>query len=309
VLFLGGLGRSGTTLLERLLAELPGACAAGELVHLWQRGVAGNERCGCTLPFAECPFWTAVGKAAFGGWDTVDLDRIASLQQRVERTRDVPVLAAPRLPEEFRAAVVEYAGYYQRLYTAIAAVSGAEVVIDSSKHASLAFCLRWRSDLDLRVLHVVRDSRAVAYSWTKEVQRPEAEPGELMTRYSPSRSALLWNADNLALELLGRVGTPVQRMRYEDLTSNPATTFAAVTDFAGLSVPAEQADLLRQGTAQLGRSHTVAGNPMRFRTGPTRIREDASWRTNLASKDRRVVSALTAPLLARYGYPVRTGAA
>jgi hypothetical protein len=98
-------------------------------------------------------------------------------------------------------------------------------------------------------------------------------------------------------------------MRYEDLTSNPATTFAAVTDFAGLSVPAEQADLLRQGSAQLGRSHTVAGNPMRFRTGPTRIREDASWRTNLASKDRRVVSALTAPLLARYGYPVRTGAA
>ncbi|HEY2794503.1 MAG TPA: sulfotransferase, partial [Micromonosporaceae bacterium] len=35
VVFLGGLGRSGTTLLERILGEVPGVCALGELVHLW----------------------------------------------------------------------------------------------------------------------------------------------------------------------------------------------------------------------------------------------------------------------------------
>ena len=46
VLYLGGFGRSGSTLIERLLGELPGVCPVGELVHLWQRGVLAGERRG-----------------------------------------------------------------------------------------------------------------------------------------------------------------------------------------------------------------------------------------------------------------------
>src|SRR5690348_4870275 len=47
VLYLGGLGRSGTAVLERVLGELPGACSVGELVYLWERGVLRGETCGC----------------------------------------------------------------------------------------------------------------------------------------------------------------------------------------------------------------------------------------------------------------------
>src|SRR2546430_17108956 len=73
VLYIGGLGRSGTTLLERLLGELPGACALGEVVHLWDRDVRDDERCACGRPFSGCDFWRAVGERAFGGWDRVDV--------------------------------------------------------------------------------------------------------------------------------------------------------------------------------------------------------------------------------------------
>ena len=71
-------------------------------------------------------------------------------------------------------------------------VSGARVVVDSSKHASLAFCLRRASRQRMRVAHVVRDSPAVVYSWTKVVARPEVpdEPGtadDVMARYTPLR--------------------------------------------------------------------------------------------------------------------------
>ena len=31
VLYLGGMGRSGSTLLERMLGEVPGACSLGDL--------------------------------------------------------------------------------------------------------------------------------------------------------------------------------------------------------------------------------------------------------------------------------------
>ncbi len=68
VLYLGGLGRSGTTVLERVLGELPGVCSVGELVHLWRRGVLDGETCGCGRSFGSCPFWAEVGRVAFGGW-------------------------------------------------------------------------------------------------------------------------------------------------------------------------------------------------------------------------------------------------
>src|SRR5450755_566845 len=73
VVYLGGLGRSGTTLLERLLGELPGVCSVGEVVHLWQRGIAEAERCGCGEPLPGCPFWRKVGEIAFGGWAHADM--------------------------------------------------------------------------------------------------------------------------------------------------------------------------------------------------------------------------------------------
>ena len=52
-----------------LLGGLPGCTAVGELRHIWERGVLGNRLCGCGEPFHECPFWSAVGREAFGGWD------------------------------------------------------------------------------------------------------------------------------------------------------------------------------------------------------------------------------------------------
>ena len=164
VIYLGGLGRSGSTLLERLLGELPGVIPLGEVVHLWQRGVAENERCGCGDEFGSCEFWSQAGTSAFGGWDKISVRRVAELRAATDRTRHIPQLARPALPAAMRRSLTEYTGYYVRLYQAIAGMTGAEAVVDSSKHASLAFCLSKRPEVDLRVIHVVRDSRAVAYS-------------------------------------------------------------------------------------------------------------------------------------------------
>ena len=97
MLYVGGLGRSGSTLIERLIGQVPGACAVGELVHLWERGVTDDERCGCGEPFRQCPFWQQVGKAAFGGWDEVDVSRVAALRAQVDRNRFIPALARGHL--------------------------------------------------------------------------------------------------------------------------------------------------------------------------------------------------------------------
>jgi Sulfotransferase family len=309
VIYLGGLGRSGSTLVERLLAELPGVCPAGEVVHMWQRGVVEDERCGCGEPFSGCGFWRDVGQAAFGGWAGLDAGRVAELRGAVDRTRHIPLLAAPVLRPRVRRDLDEYLGYYTRVYSAITEVSGCPMVVDSSKHASLAFCLRWSPRLDLRVIHVVRDSRAVAFSWTRKVSRPDAARASSMATYSPATAAGHWNAQNGALQLLAGLGVPTLRVRYEDLVSSPAAIVARIADFARIEADASQFGFLGADAgarwADLRAAHTASGNPMRFTTGRVAIRRDERWRTAMPSGQRRTVTALTAPLLAQYRYPWR----
>lgn len=306
VVYLGGLGRSGSTLLERLLGEFPGVCSVGEVLHLWQRGVAEAELCGCGEPLPDCAFWRKVGEAAFGGWTAADTRRIADLRRAVDRIRHIPQLAAPTLRPSFRRALTEYTDYYRRVYEAIGNVSGCPVVVDSSKQASLAFCLRWRAELDLRVIHVVRDSRAVAFSWARTVNRPGSVARPYMAIYSPTKAARLWDCENGALEWLAKEGVPTLRIRYEDLVTAPSAILARVADFAGLAASDTALGFLGGDAstcwAELGVSHTASGNPMRFATGRTTIRADDRWRTAMPASQRRTVTALTLPLLVRYGY-------
>jgi hypothetical protein len=56
-------------------------------------------------------------------------------------------------------------------------------------------------------------------------------------------------------------------------------------------------------------NHTVAGNPDRLRHGLTRLRADGAGPDDLRTRDRLLVTALTAPLLVRFGYPLRRRAA
>jgi hypothetical protein len=298
VLFLGGLGRSGTTLVERLLGELPAVRALGEVVHLWQRDIRNDERCGCGARFSACTFWKRVGEQAFGGWHRVDVQRVHALRDAVERTRHIPRLARPS------AEVLEYAGYYTRVYRAAAEVSGAGVVVDSSKHSALAHVLRWADDIDLRVVHVVRDARGVAYSWTKTVTRPETDGADEMTRYSPGRSALLWNAHNAAFDLLARRGVPVHRVRYEQFLADPRAALRELASYAGIPVGDDDLGFLGDGHADLRVGHSAAGNPMRFTVGRLPLRRDDAWTVALPRGQRRLVGAVCAPMLRAYGYPL-----
>jgi hypothetical protein len=302
LVFVGGMGRSGSTLVERLLGELPGVCSVGEVVHMWRRSLVDNEACGCGVPFGDCGFWRAVGDRAYRGWDRVDVDEILALKESVDRMRFVPSLLRTRPPRDLAARIERYTELYHRLYAAIASVSGCRVVVDASKHGSLAACLWQRYAARFQVVHMVRDPRAVAYAWTKQVPRPEAtatSPEQEMARYSPGVAAAQWVAQNSVFAALARRGVPTHRVRYEDFVARPVEEFRAVAAFVGHrgAVP-----LGADQVARLSSTHAVSGNPMRFTTGAVAVRADARWHDDLGSARRLVVSTLTAPSRWRYGY-------
>lgn len=304
VLFIGGIGRSGTTVFELSLATDQRAVSLGEVTHLWQRSLRDDELCGCGHPFSECPFWTSVGQVAFGSWSAVDVDRVLWLKSRLDRTLRTPQITL-RLGHRTLADAREYSSYYRRIYQAARQVSGCEVVIDSSKQASLPYLLRLSPDIDLRLVHCIRDSRAVAYSWTKTVRRPEArtQDADQMTRYSPGLLAVKWTQHNLVVEGLRLQRVPTLRLRYEDWAADPVGSATAALSLAGL--PPRPNDDLHHSWINLGVNHTCSGNPMRFTTGRVEIRRDECWRTGLSRSSKTLVSVLTAPGLAAYGYARR----
>lgn len=303
VLYVGGLGRSGSTLLERAIAQLPGVTGAGEVVYLWERGIANNERCGCGEHFWDCPFWSSVGQLAFDGWDNVDVDRVRELASRVDDVKFVPRMLLGLENARFRADLAEYVDYFSRLYAAIKQVSGCDVVVDSSKITSLVYVLNHSKPMRLSMVHIVRDARAVAYSWTKIVKRPEITSGAAyMPRYSPGYMAMLYDGHHLLLEMLRKRGVPTVRIRYEDFTQNPEASLRAVADLVGRRFEPERVLGDAPATLRLPVMHTVSGNPSRFKSGDIAVRRDDAWRKQMPRRQRILVGAVTAPIQAMYGY-------
>ncbi len=307
ILFIGGLGRSGSTLVEKLLNELPGTFAVGETIHLWERGVRDNERCGCGDSFEQCPHWTAVGDEAFGGWQHVNLDRIIGLRWSVDRSRRLPQIMARLRTGNRDAEQREYLEHLRAVLLAGATVAGhPPVLLESSKHLSTAALLALDPAFDVRVLHLVRDPRGVAYSWTKDVARPEAGPDAKMPTYRPERTAMRWVTDNLGFRSLARLGVPTMTLRYEDFLKRPSSTLVDIAAFAGLDVGPEDLSFLSGHQASLRTPmHSIAGNPLRFGGSDLTLRLDAAWTTELDPRSRRVVTAITAPVLGRFGYSLR----
>lgn len=303
VLLIVGSGRSGSTLFERALGGVTGVAALGELVHMWDRAVRDDELCACGQPFGSCPFWTAVGRRAFGGWDRVDSDRVVAERHAVVRTRRVPALLATSPSAQWRSQREHLASELSAVLAAAQAESGAKLVVDSSKMPAYA-ALMMRSDIDLSCVSVVRDPRGVANSLGKTVVRPEATSGEdLMHRTGVAESAMWWSAFDVVTSVLRGVRrVPFTTVRYEDFVADPGATVRRVLDFAGVTVSDGDLAHIDGQTITLGANHQVAGNPVRFRTGDVQVRPDDAWEREMSQRDRRVVGLLTAGLRHRYRY-------
>ena len=105
-------------------------------------------------------------------------------------------------------------------------------------------------------------------------------------------------------EYLTRVGVPYLRVRYEDLVHEPKRTLALILRHAGEPPGEERFGFVNNGSVSLAPNHTVDGNPMRFSVGPVQLRVDDQWKLAMRPSSRMWVTALTAPLLRAYGYPI-----
>jgi UDP-N-acetylglucosamine transferase subunit ALG13 len=304
ILYVAGWGRSGSTLLDRMLGQVPGVFSAGELRDVWRRGVLEDRLCGCGERFSACPVWTEVGRRAFGGWEGVDVVEMQRLRDRLDRPWAPPMVLGSRVLPGLDRDVARYVDALERLYFAIHETTGARVIVDSSKIPTYLLLLRRIPGVDLRVVHLVRDSRGVVFSWQRHVERIDGGKERVeneLRRYGTGSAAaryLFYNGLTHAVQL----GLPSLFMRYEDLVRAPSPALESVLRHAGIGGNESALRFIGARSVELGVNHTVDGNPMRLSTGTVQLREDDEWRRRMNPKARRLVSAVTAPLLSRYGY-------
>lgn len=309
VVYLSGAGRSGTTLIGNALGSFPGATSWGEIRYVWERGLVQSRWCGCGESLPECPVWRRVFDRADLSLSPSAAQEIVDAMEPVLRTR--AIVDPLRRPDVRPPAVVEALG---RLYTSLAAEPGSviadssnepgSVIVDSSKLPAYAWLLAGVPDIDLRLVALTRDPRAVAYSWGQTKDLPDDVSGRgHMARLSPSEAAAAWASQTALTEVFARrLKLPLRRIRYEDFVDDPAAVLADLADFAGLD--SSESPMTGDGL-MLAPSHTVAGNPDRFgHTDAVRVRRDDRWLSSMPARDRWLVTAATAPLLPLYHYPL-----
>ena len=296
IIYVAGYGRSGSTLLDMMLGSHPRVFGAGEMSticrHVWPK----DEYCACRSRVQACPLWSRImAEWQAGG---VDIAAHAALQRKIE-----PVIAPSRTFGG--AAAWRYAVETMALMRIAVTHSGRPVVLDSSKSPGrgLALAAAARAaGVDFRVLHLVRDPRAVAFSMSKPMKIDAQAGVQKKIRAHPAwRTALRWNYVNAGAEaLLHRIppGHGI-RIRYEDLVAQPEEVLNRIGTAIDLDLGTVAAGIA--AGAPIAASHQVAGSRIRM-LGPMALKADLGWQDRMPAAARRQVETLSGRRLRRYGY-------
>lgn len=306
IVYIAGWGRSGSTILDNLLGQVDGFVSTGELHNLWDRGILRNRSCGCGTPLSRCPFWRDVFVAAFGGIGRVDVRSVMAAQRRIHTRHAVAALRSMRAGTVLEN--YEYASHLHNLYGGIEQTSGASVIVDSSKFPTDAIVAAGLPGHEVYVVHLVRDPRAVAYSWRRRKRAPDKNTNQgLLTRVGMVRSTAVWVCYNAVISVLTKSAVGSSRyllLNYEDLASDPDSALRRVMALLG-EAARPGPTVTRDGWTSLRATHTASGNPGRFQSGATRIKLDDEWRRLMSPAQILAVSTLALPQLRATGYQWR----
>ena len=281
----------------------------GEAVRVWRFGVIGNGLCSCGESFSTCSFWQNVADHAPGIFDRDTAEKYAAFSKSA-------LLMSRRLPRLWtsrgrRRMVIDVPPRYlddlSRFYRAVRAVSGAKVIVDASKSPAYRYLLGLVPELRVTTVQLVRDARAVAFSWQQRPSRSSSrrmDESLHMHQRRASVAGLDWILQNHSTDVLNTsVSSSAWRLHYEDFAANPSMITAEIVSIMGKPGIAQNHQV--DQVVQLPEVH-IFGNPSRFDTGKVPIRLDDEWRRAMPAASKLLVTAISSPVLLRYGYQLRS---
>jgi hypothetical protein len=295
---------SGSTLLAFLLNTHPRMTTVSEMDGWDYTKESEPFACSCGQPLPSCPFsqnvahsfqnaglpfefhnfgtrYTVLANERLDQYATEYLPGIAS--NALEKLRDHLVWSVPRWRRRLQQQ--DYANLVF-IRTALAH-AGASVFIDACKSPFRLRHLRRLEQLELCVVHLVRDPRGVSLSNMRYKQ------------WSADRAARHWIADQRNIKrVVSELRLPSLDVYYEDLVKDPDRELGRIHELVGLEKVPFRGDFRVV-------EHHLLGNKMRLQEGGT-IRADTRWRRDLQDRDRRVIEdRLDALTRSETGDPLR----
>lgn len=300
ILYVMGTGHSGSTVLDIVLSSHPELFGCGELMQFSNPRVLRDGSCSCGARIADCEFWSGVYRRWREKSEGAELSVLERLRHRYEHLRHLPrfVLFPPE-GEAFES----YSRHTRALYEAVLERSARNVVVDSSKVPMRALMLSRMPWADLHILHLVRDGRAVAWSYYKVLLRQQAEGapvGRVRRLLRIFRYSVEWVGIHLVCEyVLRRCRCRQVRIRYEDFVADPARCVRSIGELLGMDLSSTLSLLEQDGSVPV--SHCLAGNRARM-TGRLTLRTDTDWEKRMSRFEKVLSGLVTGVLARRYGY-------
>lgn len=298
LVYIASTGYSGSTLLESILGSNSRCLNLGEIYKLPYWPI-----CSCGEKVDECWFWRELGcklrerpdgaNRGLREWHVQGRRAKSGLHKHLHNA--FIALGGPESLPAFRAISPEIRAFSDscaralELFETAAEMTGASVIVDSSKDPLLLKHLYALEPARLRVIHLVRDPRAVSLSFVNNFDRDgTAYVAEARNaRPTLTEAAQYWRDRNRNIRLACCRIPASQRLylRYEDLCLEREASAAALSKFLGVPITIPEIIHLRQ-------QHTIAGNPMRQSETSIRVRLKEDWRTRLSTADLAEIKAV-----------------
>ncbi len=247
IIYLVGSGRSGTTLLSRLLDLQERYRAVGEPRYVGQEDT-WELSCGCGTTHEKCELWGPL----IARWEDPDRLRRWEAANRAGNLSQLAGLVAPTRPTP---AVQRGLPELQHIYTSLAA--GGYTVVDESKTPWLGYLLAHQPWADVRFVELVRHPSDVMRSrvTTKEYQPPT--PREEAARH--------WLRTCVTADLLRRrTSQPWLRTAFTRFVDEPQAVLEEI-----LGHPPQG---LVGGAFEAVPNHIYLSNADKLRRGPDSVR-------------------------------------
>ncbi len=319
LIYILAASHSGSTLLAMLLGAHPEISTVGEL-KFTSLGNVDQYLCSCQKEVKKCPFWSDVVHEMakrghlfdFSNPGTDFHSEMSSYVQwllrplhrgRVlEEARDSALVLSPtwrtRFPriQELNSVLME----------SICNLTGKKVIVDSSKVGlRLKFLLR-NPALDVKVIRLIRDGRAVAMTYTDPARFADASDpryrgggigGERESeRLTMARAAREWKRSNEEAETILKNLDRSRwiEVRYESLCVQTEGTLKELSKFIGVNPDYELAGFRSV-------DHHIIGNGMRL-DSTDEIKLDERWRGSLTKSELGAFSLVAGKLNRQLGY-------